>query len=121
MNFKDWYTDRMDIHRTEGTVQGRITRRARVLAAEGVPCRVYNSAKPPVAMGKTAASASGTDRLMCDIRVDIRKGDEVLVSRSGGPPRRYFAGPPTAYPEPFGAVLPGLAHQELSISEEEWT
>ena len=32
---------------------------------------------------------------------------------------RYFAGDPDLYYEPFGAVLPGLAHQEITLLSQE--
>lgn len=121
MNFADWYTDRADVYRVVDSVVGNITKRERTLIASRVPCRVYQSSKPSVTMADTAAHVTGSDKLMCGMDADIRKGDELLISRPGGEPTRYFAGKPQEYPEPFGAVLPGLAHKELSIMQEERT
>lgn len=122
MNFTDWYTDRTDIYRVVDHLEGSITKHVRTMITSSVPCRVYQSSKPSVTMADTAAHVTGSsDKLMCGMNVDIRKGDELLVSRSGGEQVRYFAGRPQVYPEPFGAVLPGLAHKELSLLQEERT
>lgn len=118
MNFADWYTDRMDIYRVTERTEGMITRHARALAASGVPCRVYQSGKSPITMRETAADIHGVGKLMCGLEADVRKGDELLITRSGKV-SRHFAGQIQDYPEPFGAVLPGLAHRELTLSEEE--
>lgn len=121
MNFTDWYTDRVDVYRIVDRLEGSITKHTRALIADSVPCRVYQSSKPSVTMADTAAHVTGSDKLMCGIKADIRKGDELLVSRGGGKPVRYFAGRPQDYPEPFGAVIPGLAHKEMSLLQEERT
>lgn len=118
MNFTDWYTDLMDIRRiTERTVNG-ITKRTREQIASAVPCRIYQSGKSPIAMQSTAAKTSGSNKLMCGIGVDLKRGDELLVKRGDGGTARYFAGEMQDYPEPFGAVMPGLAHKEVNILEE---
>ncbi|WP_312637027.1 hypothetical protein [Oscillibacter sp.] len=121
MNFADWYTDRTEVYRVSDVKVGSITKRERALVASGIPCRVYQSSKPSMTMADTAAHVDGSDKLMCGMDVDIRKGDELLITRSGGEPTRYFAGKPQEYAEPFGAVLPGLAHKELSVMQEERT
>lgn len=118
MNFADWYTDSMDVRRiTERNVNG-IVKRTREQIAAAVPCRIYRSGKGPIAMQSTAAKTSGSNKLMCGIGVDLRAGDELLVRRGDGRTVRYFAGEMQDYPEPFGAVLPGLAHKEVNILEE---
>lgn len=122
MNFKDWYTDTMDVWRVEDKTVGSLTKHERVCVVEKTPCRVYQAGKGPVYMKDTAATASSADKLMCGLGTEIQTGDELLVYRGGkGEPIRYFAGVFRAYTEPFGAVLPGLAHQEGTISEEERT
>ena len=121
MNFADWYTDRADVYRVSDAKVGNITKRERALITSGVPCRIYQSSKSSVSMADTAAHVTGSGKLMCGMDADIRKGDELLISRSGGKATRYFSGKPQEYPEPFGAVLPGLAHKELSIMQEERT
>ena len=35
------------------------------------------------------------------------------------PDERYFADTPERYYEPFGAVMPGLAHQEITLLKQE--
>ena len=57
--------------------------------------------------------------------MDIRAGDELLIHRGAvlGKSRqtmRAFAGDPVYFYEPFGAVLPGLAHQEVGLLQKEY-
>lgn len=118
MNFKDWYTDTMDIYRVAERKAGGITKHTRELVASAVPCRIYRSGKGPVKMRDTAAEISGVNKLMCAATVDLAAGDELLVRRGGGAEGRYFAGEMQDYPEPFGAAAPGLAHREVNILEE---
>ena len=75
-------------------------------------------------MSQTAASVTGESKLACANSVDIRAGDEVHITRGGrlgqnSGELRFFAGRPEKYYEPFGAVMPGLAHQEVALLEEE--
>jgi hypothetical protein len=118
-----WYTDLMTINRVENHKVGNITKQRRVVKAVGVPCRVYKNSNPQSAMKDTAAETTPQDMLACDNSVDIQAGDELLVIRGGGlpngknnSPTRYFAGLPSNYYEPFGGVMPGLAHQQVPLS-----
>lgn len=125
MNYGDWYTDRMDIHRVRSVTEGRLTRHERVPVAVGVPCRVYRSGVHTPRMQPTAARSEGEDRLACGNAVDIQAGDELIIRRGGllgkpGPVLRAFAGDPVRFYEPFGAVLPGLAHQEVGLLQQEY-
>ena len=61
---------------------------------------------------------------MCDTSVDIRAGDQLIIHRGAGlgktaPAIRAFAADPNLYFEPFGAVLPGLAHMEVRLLQQE--
>lgn len=124
MNWQDWYTDLMDIYRVQATQDGTLTRHERVQVSAGVPCRIYQSDNKPIRMSQTASSVSQNDHLACGISVDIRAGDELIITRGGrlgrpGPTIRAFASDPNLYYEPFGAILPGLAHQEVRLMEQE--
>lgn len=124
MNYRDWYTDTMDIYRITPVLDGTLTRQKRTLVAEGVRCRQYCASAPGISMSQTAASVTELDYVQCDNAVDIRAGDELHIHRGAGlgkdiPVSRVFAGDPQHYFEPFGAVLPGLAHQEIRIFQEE--
>lgn len=124
MNWQDWYTDLMDIYRVQATQDGTLTRHERVQVSASVPCRIYQSDNKPIRMSQTASSVSQNDHLACGISVDIRAGDELIITRGGrlgrpGPTIRAFASDPNLYYEPFGAVLPGLAHQEIRLMEQE--
>lgn len=124
MNFKDWYTDTVDIYRVVQSTEGALTVNARQLMYEGIPCRIYrDNAKPPQ-MSQTAASIDQSQKLACDNGVDIRAGDELIIHRGAVLGKavfdnRAFAGEPHYHFEPFGAVIPGLAHQEIDLLQLE--
>ena len=75
-------------------------------------------------MTTTAADVQQNDRQACDISIDVRAGDELMITRGGrlgraGPVIRAFAADPSLYYEPFGAIMPGLAHQEIRLLQQE--
>ena len=124
MNWNDWYTDTMSIYRTQEVMDGSLTRHERALVSENIPCRIYQSDNKPINMTQTAASIQESDHLACDISVDVRHGDELRITRGGrlgkpGPTIRAFAAAPNLYYEPFGAIIPGLAHQEIRLMQQE--
>lgn len=124
MRWDDWYTDTVDIWRSVPKTKGNLTHVERAQIASGVPCRVYVSSPRPIAVSQTAAKIEQSEKLACDNGVDIRAGDELHIHRGARLGRslgetRAFAGKPRAHVEPFGAVMPGLAHQEVVLMEEE--
>lgn len=124
MNWSDWYTDAMSVYRVREVLDGSLTRHERALVSENIPCRIYQSGNRPINMAETAASLKESDHLACDISVDVRAGDELVITRGGrlgkpGPVIRAFAGEPNLYYEPFGAIIPGLAHQEIRLLQQE--
>ena len=124
INFQDWYTDRADIWRVQNVQNGALTQKERVKVQENVPCRLYHTSAATIKMAQTAASIKQDDWLQCANEVDIRPGDELIVRRGAElgrdtAPLRVFAGEPNHFYEPFGAVLPGLAHQEIKLLQEE--
>lgn len=124
MNWQDWYTDAMSIYRVQETMDGNLTRHERVQVSENIPCRIYQSDNRPINMAETAANLKESDHLACDVSVDVRAGDELVITRGGrlgkpGPTIRAFAGEPNLYYEPFGAIIPGLAHQEIRLLQQE--
>lgn len=126
MNYADWYTDRMDIQRVKPVKDGALTCHERVKVAKNVPCRIYRSGVHGPRMQSTAAyTESADDKLACANAVDVRPGDELLIYRGKGLGQvqqtiRAFAGEPAHYYEPFGAVIPGLAHQEVALLQKEY-
>lgn len=126
MNYGDWYTDLVDVHRVRSVKEGNLTKQERAVVLAGVPCRVYRSSAHPPRMGHPAATAEdGGDKLACANEVDIRAGDELLIRRGARLGRtrqtmRGFAGEPAYFYEPFGAVMPGLAHQEIGLLQREY-
>ena len=124
MNWQDWYTDTMSIYRVQEVMDGNLTRHERVQVSENIPCRIYQSDNRPINMAETAANLKESDHLACDVSVDVRAGDELVITRGGrlgkpGPVIRAFAGEPNLYYEPFGAIIPGLAHQEIRLLQQE--
>lgn len=124
MNFSDWYTDTVDIWRVTPTTTNGLTTNTREQIYTGIPCRIYQSDNQPINMDQSAAHVKQADRLMCDTSVDIRAGDQLIIHRGAGlgktaPDIRAFAADPNLYFEPFGAILPGLAHQEIRLLQQE--
>ena len=124
VNWNNWYTDLADVYRVQQVMDGSLTRNERKQVLASVPCRVYRSGDRPVNMQQTAAYVQQTDKLACAVDVDIRAGDELIVTRGAklgnpGPITRAFAADPVYYYEPFGAVIPGLAHQEIPLLQQE--
>jgi hypothetical protein len=124
MNWQDWYTDTMSIYRVQEIMDGSLTRHERALVSESIPCRIYQSDNKAINMAETASNINETDHLACDVSVDVRAGDELVITRGGrlgkpGPVIRAFAADPNLYYEPFGAIIPGLAHQEIRLLQQE--
>ena len=123
--FAGWYTDTMDIYRAENKEYGGLTRQEAVKQNQKpLPCRVYQSGKSAPSMGNPAGSVSGIDKLACDLSVDIRKGDELLVVRGGNlgiqtEPERYFAGGKQDFYDPVGGAMSGLQHKEITLLTDE--
>lgn len=124
MNFQDWYTDTVDIWRVTPTTTNNLTANALAELYSAVPCRVYQSDNQPINMEQTAAHVKQADCLMCDTSVDIQPGDQLMIHRGAGLGKttqtiRAFAADPNLYFEPFGAVIPGLAHMEVRLLQQE--
>lgn len=124
MNFTDWYTDTVDIWRVSPTTTNGLTTNTLTELYTEVPCRIYQSDSAPINMEQTAAHVRQADRLMCDLSVDIQAGDQLIIHRGARlgktfPSVRAFAADPNPYFEPFGAVVPGLAHQEVRLLQQE--
>lgn len=124
MNFTDWYTDTVDVYRVQNQTTNNLTTQERVPVSTGTPCRIYQSDNQPINMQQDAAYIKQADRLMCDPSVDIQPGDQLIIHRGAvlgqtTPDIRAFAADPNYYFEPFGAVIPGLAHQEIRLLQQE--
>nr|DAM72205.1 MAG TPA: hypothetical protein [Caudoviricetes sp.] len=124
MNFLDWYTDMVDVYRVVPTKDGDLTRQERQRVLQAIPCRVYQSDSRAINMTQTSADVRQEDKLSCDISAEIQAGDELIITRGArlgrtGPVIRAFAGVPNLYYEPFGAVIPGLSHQEIRLLQQE--
>lgn len=125
MNYQGWYTDRMDIRRVVPARDGALTVHIRETVAEDVPCRIYRAGAHGPRMQPTAAYTESGDKLACANSVDVRAGDELIIRRGGGlgalhPAIRAFAGDPVYFHEPFSAIMPGLAHQEVALVQQEY-
>ena len=99
-------------------------RKERKLLRKGIPCRIYSKQKNGPRMSQTAAGANSVDKVACDLKVDLKAGDELHIIRGGklgirGEPERYFADRPHPYYDPVGGVLSGLEHQEAALLTDE--
>lgn len=124
MDWTGWYTDTFDVYRVVQTVSGALTKQSRKQVGDGIACRIYEDSAKPVNMTGQAAEIRQNSKLACANEVDIRAGDELIIHRGGGLGRvafdiRAFAGEPHYYFEPFGAIIPGLAHQEIVLLQQE--
>lgn len=118
--FAGWYTDTVDVYRVVNVTVGNVDTQERRQVGTAIRCRVHESQKNGPAMQDTAARMQSTDKLSCDVSVDIRAGDELFVIRGGalgrsGEPERYFAGTPRRYYDPVGGALTGLEHMEVGL------
>ena len=122
--FAGWYTDTVDIYRVLSRKDGNMTRQERQKVNQlPVSCRVYSPKKDGPAMTDNAARERSVEKLACDLTVDIRAGDELLVIRGGSlghanQPERYVAGAPVAYYDPVGGGMPGLEHIEVGLLKD---
>ncbi len=124
MNFPDWYTDVMDIYRVVQDKSSAVVRNSKKCMYKNIPCRIYQDSTPTPSMKRQAADYTQTMKIACKNDVDIREGDELTITRGGrlgytSEVSRAFAGPPHKYYEPFGAVMPGLEHQEIALLQME--
>ena len=62
MNYQDWYTDRMDVHRITAGLDGALTVHKRELVAEDVPCRIYRAGAHGPRMQPRAAYTESEDK-----------------------------------------------------------
>lgn len=117
----EWYTDTADIYRVVTEQQGNVSSQVRKkINTVPIPCRVYSSKRDGPAMTGTAAAERSTEKMACDLFLDIQPGDELEVTRGGGlgmqgKPERYFAGTPQDYFDPVGGVLTQLQHKEIGL------
>ena len=122
--FAGWYTDTVDIYRVLSRKDGNMTRQERQKVNQlPVSCRVYSTKKDGPAMTDNAARERSVEKLACDLTVDIRAGDELLVIRGGSlghanQPERYVAGAPVAYYDPVGGGMTGLEHKEVGLLKD---
>lgn len=122
--FENWYTDSMSISRNVSYKVGNVDKKKREEVYRDVPCRVYSTKRNGPSMNNTAATATAADKVACDVDVDLRAGDMLMIVRGGRlgsnqEPERYFAGTPQPYYDPVGGVLSGLEHQEAVLSMDE--
>lgn len=124
MNPRNWYTDTVDIQRVVPVQDGSLTRRERRELYRSIPCRLYQAEAPGVHMSQIAASADQKGWLRYDNEVGIQAGDEFIIHRGATlgksiPDIRVFASGPNHSFEPSGAIMPGLARQEIHPPQQE--
>lgn len=123
--FGNWYTDSVDIYRVVPVKKGNVTTQERQKQnTVPIPCRVYSSKRSGPSMADTGAKERSTEKMACDLTVNIRAGDELLILRGGSlgmklDQVRYYAGTPQLYHDPVGNALTGLEHQEVGLLMDE--
>ena len=76
--FAGWYTDTVDIYRVSAQKQGNVTRQERQkVNTVPVLCRIYSPKKDGPVMTDNASRERASEKLACDLSVDIRAGDEL--------------------------------------------
>lgn len=121
----DIFTDLFDAYRVEETTDGGITKHERTLVLSDIPCRVYSTPNADIQMQEQAATTGASNTLCCDMDVDIRTGDEIIVRRAARiravpvSTIRYFAGKPNDLVEPFFGVSVDLTHKQVALYNEE--
>lgn len=119
--FSNWYTDTVDIYRVVTMSNGNLDRQERQRINDApIPCRIYKPEKGGPNMTGTAARERSSEKMACDLSVDIQAGDELLIVRGGNlgyknKQERYFAGNPVQYYDPVGGALTGLQHKEVGL------
>ncbi len=119
--FSGWYTDTADIYRVVTVKKGNISsQERRKVNKSPIPCRVYSRPKDGPSMKSTAAREQSSEKLACDLSVDIQAGDELMIVRGGflghnNEPERFLAGHPVPYYDPVGGALTGLQHKEIGL------
>ena len=123
--FDSWYTDTVDIYRVENVMKDSVTVQERVKQNETpVPCRIYFTSHNGPQMRQGAGKTEKTEKLACNVTVEIKAGDELRIVRGGNSgvdnePERYFAGKPQPFYDPVGGALSGLEHLEVAILTDE--
>ena len=122
MVFDGWYTDSVEVWRVSEVVTGHIKKQERTKQGE-YPCRIFKSAKNAPTMTDTAAKVQSNDKMAVAIGIDIRSGDELIITRGASMgntnTQRYFAGDVMPYYEPVGFAFNGLEHIEVGLLLEE--
>ncbi len=119
--FRSWYTDTVDIYRVVPVSSGNLDRQERVkVNASPVPCRIYSLSKDGPNLTANAARERSVQKMACDLSVDIKAGDELMIVRGGNlgyanESERFFAGNPADYYDPVGGALTGLQHKEVGL------
>lgn len=120
------YTDLFESYRVVDTVEGGITKHERRPILKDIPCRIYSNPTPSINMTEQASTSDASNQLCCDLGVDIRAGDEIIVHRNGRThdvpvsSYRYFAGRPNEYRLPFGGVSNcDIEHIQVALLNEE--
>ena len=121
----DIYQDIFDVYRVVDSEEGGITKHDRVCIATGLFGRCYQNPTSSISLEDTASGIDKGNQLMCDIDVDIRTGDEIIVYRSARirenpiETTRYIAGNPNRYCQPFGGYFADLEHLQVALYNAE--
>lgn len=123
-DFFSWYTDVVDVWRNQPITTNGLTTNKTVEMYKSIPCRIFQSSDKAIKFTQQASEINDEKYLACDNNVDIKPGDMLLITRGGAlgketPVMRCYAESPEYFFEPFDNAMPGLAHQEIRLLEQE--
>jgi len=101
------WKDRMDIYRWVEVVEGGFTKQKKVLKYENVKCHYSKGRLVDTGDGVPTLVTSHT--LFCGPDVDLREGDEVVVTQRNGKQVTLTV----------GEGFPYSTHQEVSVKRED--
>ena len=101
------WKDRMDIYRWVEVVEGGFTKQKKELLYEGVKC--HYSKGQLVDTGDGVPALINSHALFCGPDVDLREGDEVVVTQRNGKQVTLTV----------GEGFPYSSHQEYSVKRED--
>lgn len=121
-NTISWFTDIFSVYRQTKVEKYGITTYDRVLISKDNKGRIYRKSSPSLQNKETASELHITDKLICDINIDIEAGDEIRVLRGyliGKNTKEkadiYIAGLPSDYYMPVGGINVDLEHKEVEL------
>lgn len=101
------WTDRMDVYRHYSEKEGKVTKHKTTKIISGVPC--HFSMRSLVDVGDGVPALVNSYKLFCGLEVDVREGDEIVVTQRNGRQIKLTV----------GECMPYSTHQEFAVKRTE--